>query len=298
MAYLLQQLANAVPLAALYAALAFGYAIAFGVTRRPDITYGALFAFAGQMLLLFTDVGYNRLILILPAALAFGAALALVYTLAAGLFIGRSVIRPLAGTSPNTVIVAAFGLLIVLMETASLALDSRPLWLPPFLNSPVVLWSDGNFVVTLTAIQLLNTGLMAAVVFAGAAVLRYTALGRIWRAVTQEPLAAELCGISTGLVFLVAYGSATLIATLCGLLSTAYYGTMDFGAGMMFGLKVLMIAAVGGYGNPLKSAGGAAALACVETLWSAYGPLLWRDLVVFALLVMLLVASRRERVIP
>ena len=41
MAYLLQQLANAVPLCALYAALAFGYAIGFGVTRRADITYGA-----------------------------------------------------------------------------------------------------------------------------------------------------------------------------------------------------------------------------------------------------------------
>jgi len=49
MAYLLQQLANAVPLAALYATLAFGYSIAFGVMKRADITYGALFAFAGQM---------------------------------------------------------------------------------------------------------------------------------------------------------------------------------------------------------------------------------------------------------
>jgi branched-chain amino acid transport system permease protein len=81
MAYLLQQLANAVPLAALYAALAFGYAVAFGVMKRADITYGALFAFAGQMLVLFTDVGYTRMFLILPAALAFGALIALSYTL-------------------------------------------------------------------------------------------------------------------------------------------------------------------------------------------------------------------------
>ncbi len=298
MAYLLQQLANAVPLAALYAALAFGYAIAFGVTRRPDITYGALFAFAGQMLLLFSDVGYNRLILVLPAALAFGAVLAFVYTLGAGLLIGRSVIQPLAKTSPNTVIVAAFGVLIVLMETASLAMGSRPRWLPPFLNAPVVLWNDISFPVTLTEIRLLDTALMSAIVLGGAAVLRYTAWGRIWRAVNEEPLAAQLCGLSTSRVFLTAYGSATLIATVCGLLSTSYYGTMDFGAGMMFGLKVLLIASVGGYGNPLKSAGGAAALAFAETLWSAYGPLLWRDLMVFTLLVVLLVISRRERVIP
>lgn len=61
MAYFLQQIANAVPVAALYAALAFGYAIAFAVTRRADLTYGALFAFAGQIFVLFADVGWSRL---------------------------------------------------------------------------------------------------------------------------------------------------------------------------------------------------------------------------------------------
>ena len=96
MAYLLQQLANAVPLAALYAALAFGYAIAFGVTKRADITYGALFAFAGQMFVLFTDFGYTRLCLILPGSTCLWCAvIAAVYTLGTGFLVGRSVMLPL-----------------------------------------------------------------------------------------------------------------------------------------------------------------------------------------------------------
>jgi branched-chain amino acid transport system permease protein len=297
-AYLLQQLANAVPLAALYAALAFGYAIAFGVTRRADITYGALFAFSGQILLLFTDFGYSRFILVLPAAIAFGAALSFVYTMGIGLFVGRSIVQPLVRRSPNTVIVAALGVVIVLMETARLASDSRDLWLPPFLNGSIVFWSDGNFKVTLTEIQLINTALMIVIVLIGAAVLRYTSWGRIWRAVTDDALAAELCGTSADRVFLIAYGTSALVATICGILSTSYYGTMDFGAGILFGLKVLLIAAVGGYSDPLRSAGGAAGLGLAETLWSAYGPIVWRDLVIFTLLVFLLVLSRRERVIP
>ena len=73
---------------------------------------------------------------------------------------------------------------------------------------------------------------------------------------------------------------------------------MDFGAGLLFGLKVLMIAAVGGYFDPLRSARGAAAVGLFETMWNAYGPFVWRDLVIFSLLVFLLVLSRRERVIP
>lgn len=298
MAYLLQQLANAIPLAALYAALAFGYSIAFGVTRRADITYGALFAFSGQMLLLFTDVGYTRLFLILPAALALGAAISVAYTMGAGLWIGRSLMQPLSKKSPNTVIVAALGVMIVLMETARLASNTRELWLPPFLNDPVVFWSDGVFSVTLTEIQLINAALMVVIVLIGAAILRYSRWGRVWRAVTDDGLAAELCGTNAGRVFLVAYGTSALLATFCGLLSTSYYGTMDFGAGLMFGLKVLLIAAVGGYSDPLKSAGGAAALGLFETMWGAYGPFVWRDLVIFSLLVFMLVLSRRERAIP
>jgi branched-chain amino acid transport system permease protein len=298
MAYLLQQLANAVPLAALYAALAFGYAVAFGVTKRPDITYGALFAFSGQILLLFTDFGYNKLWLVLPAALALGAAASLVYAMGAGVWIGRSVMLPLVRQSSNTVIVAALGVTIVLMETARLASDTRSLWLSPFLNGHVVFWQSDGFEVVLTEMQLINTALMCGFVAIGAVILKRTSWGRAWRAVTDDPKAAELCGVSAASVFLTAYAAAVLMATLCGILSTAYYGTMDFGAGLMFGLKVLMVAAVGGYSDPLKSAGGAAGLGLVETLWTAYGPVLWRDFVVFSLLVLLLVLSRRERVIP
>ncbi|MGZ9724471.1 branched-chain amino acid ABC transporter permease [Rhizobium miluonense] len=298
MAYLLQQLANAVPLAALYAALAFGYSIAFGVMKRADITYGALFAFAGQMLVLFTDVGYTRMYLILPAAFTFGTVVAVGYTLGTSFLVGRAIMLPLSRKSPNTVIVAALGMMIILMETARLASNTRSIWLPPFLNEAIVFWDSGDFRVTLTEIQLLNTALMILVILAGAYVLRCTGWGRIWRAVTDDAFAAELCGTSANRVFLLAYVASALVATICGLLATSYYGTMDFGAGLMFGLKVLMVAAVGGYSDPLKSAGGAALLGLSETMWGAYGPFLWRDFVIFSLLVLLLVLSRRERVVP
>ena len=114
--YLLQQLANALPVAALYAVLAFGYAIAFGVTRRVDLTYGALFAFAGQIFVLFADVGWNRLWLVLPACLALGAACSLAYTAGAGLLVGRVVMARLLRASPNAVIVAGLGVSLVLMR--------------------------------------------------------------------------------------------------------------------------------------------------------------------------------------
>jgi branched-chain amino acid transport system permease protein len=298
MIYLLQQLANAVPLAASYALLAFGYSIAFAVTRRADITYGAIFAFSGHLTLLFAHFGWDRLWLVLPAALALGAGAGLLGGLAAGFAVGRFVMLPLAKISHNSLLVASLGVLIVLMEGARLAAQTRELWLPPFLNSQVVLWPDPAFPVTLTLIQLLSVAIILAVIGIGQWVLADTRWGRIWRAVADDPLAAELSGTNAARVFVVAYGAAALYAAIAGILATSYYGTMDFGAGLLFGLKVVLISAAGGLGHPLRSAGGAALFALGETLWSGYGPILWRDPVTFSVLVLILVVSRRERLAP
>lgn len=295
MAYFLQQIANAVPVAALYAVLAFGYSIAFAVTRRADIAYGALFAFAAQLFVLFAGYGWNQLWLVLPAALGFGALAALVYSLGAAVLVGRHVMRPLAFSSDNTVVVAALGVVLVLMETARLASDARSLWLPPLLATPVVFWNDAAFPVALTVLQLANTLAMLAMIALGAVFLARSRWGRRWRAVSQDRRAAELCGIDSASVYLSAYALAALFASLTGMLAVSYYGNMDFGAGLVFGVKVLFIAALGGAGNPLRSALGGAAIGLAETMWSAYGPFLWRDVVVIAALVLLLIIFRRER---
>ncbi|MCV9965816.1 branched-chain amino acid ABC transporter permease [Pararhizobium sp. BT-229] len=298
MAYFLQQLASALPIAALYALLAFGYSISFSVTRRADLTYGALFAFSGQIFLLFSDFAWNRLWLVLPAALALGAVLALVYVLGAGLLIGRSIMRRISANSANTVVVVSLGVALVLMELSRIAAETRSLWLPPFLNTPLVLWSDPRFPVTLTVIQLVNTGLMLALVGAGHMFLARSAWGRSWRAVSDDAGAAALCGVDGSRVFVAAYGFSALLAAISGILATSYYGNMDFGAGLVFGVKVLFIAAIGGQTAPLLAALGAAAMGLGETLWSAYGPMLWRDFAIFSFLVLLLVLTRREQFQP
>ncbi|WP_428428154.1 branched-chain amino acid ABC transporter permease [Pararhizobium sp.] len=298
MAYFLQQLASALPIAALYALLAFGYSIAFSVTRRADLTYGALFGFAGQIFLLFSDFAWNRLWLVLPAALAVGAVSALVYTLGAGLLIGRSIMHRLVATSANTVVVVSLGIALVLMELSRIAADTRSLWLPPFLNTPVTLWSDPRFPVTLTVVQLLNTALMLAIVGAGQLFLVRSAWGRAWRAVSEDAGAAALCGVDGRRVFIAAYGFSAFLAAIAGILATAYYGTMDFGAGVVFGVKVLFIAAIGGQTAPVLAAVGAAAMGLSETLWSAYGPMLWRDFAIFSFLVLLLVLTRKQQFQP
>lgn len=295
-AYFLQQAANAVPLAALYSLLAFGYALTFGLTRRAEFTAGTLFAFAGQLLLFFTALGYDRLWLVFPAALALGAVVAFAYTLLAGWVFGARVLRPLAFVSPNAVIVASLALMILLMELVRIASGNRELWLPPLFNTRVTLWNDPAYPVVTTVIQLANVALMVLAVTGGCLLLARTEIGRRWRSVCEDRLAAELLGVNTSAVMVFAALGTAAASALAGILATAHFGSMDFGSGLMFGLKVVMIASVGDPATPWRSAAGAALFGVVETFWGGYVSFVWRDLAMFSMLVAIAVISRRAQI--
>lgn len=295
LAYFLQQILNAAPVAALYAMLAFGYSLSFGLTKRADFTPGALFAFAGQVFVFFTSFGYDRLWLIYPAALGVGAAAAFLYTLLTATLVGDKVIRPLAAVSPNAVIIASLAIMITLMELVRIAADAHDLWLSPFLNAHVVFWHQASFPVILTQIQIINAIGMTLIVLGASFVLARSRIGRQWRAVCDDGRAAELMGINSGAVLVVASLATASVSAVAGIMATGYFGSMDFGSGMMFGLKVVMIAAIGDQSSPAKSAAGAAVFGVAETFWGAYMAYIWRDLAMFSLLVVLAVLMRQER---
>jgi branched-chain amino acid transport system permease protein len=179
-----------------------------------------------------------------------------------------------------------------------LASQMRPIWLPPFLNKAVSLVAISGFSITLTQIQLLNIALMLTALVGCSVFLARSNWGRRWRAVRDDAKAAELFGVDSRALFIEAFVAAALPSAFAGVLMTSYYGTMDFGAGLMFGLKVIMLGALGGYSNPLRSAAGGAILGFAETLWSAFGPLALRDIVMFSGLVLVLVMTRREQSSP
>jgi branched-chain amino acid transport system permease protein len=293
-AYFLQQCLNALPAAALYGLLSFGYALTFGLSRRVDFTPGALFAFSGQVFVFFTAFAWERLWLVYPLALAIGAAAAFFYSGIAGGLIGGRIMGRLDRSSANARIIVSLAVMIILMELVRIAANARDVWLSPFLNDPVVFWRAERFTVVLTRLQVVNVLVMAAVVLTGSAVLARSALGRDWRACADDALAAALMGVDADRMRTGAYLATAALAALAGVLATAYFGAMDFGAGMIFGLKVVMIAAIGEQAAPSRSAAGAALFGVAETFWGAYLPFVWRDIAMFSLLVGLAVWLRRE----
>ena len=292
MAYFVQQCLNGLHSAAIYALLAFGYVAVNGLIRQTNLAYGPVFALSAQILILGSTVAYGAFWLEWWAAIPIGFAVAALYAGAAGAVLSRSVLLPLRAAAPNAFVVATLGAGIVLMELSRLAADSRDVWLPPLLSTPVAVLTASGFAATLTLNQLLGVA-AAFFTLAGLTVmLRRTDLGRRWRAVSDDPLAAALCGVDAMRVIRRSVILSCLLAALAGAIAALHYGNIGFGAGMVYGLKALFVTAAGSYSEPDRASLGAFAYGMGEGLWSGYFPMEWRDAWMLAFLAALLVLRR------
>ena len=228
MLYFLQQVLNGLHAGALYALLAFGYALTNGVLHRTNLAYGAIFAFAGQTMILVAVFGWHVLWLTLPATVALGIVAGLAYAALSGAVLVRCVLGPLASRSPNAMVAATLGVSLVLME-----LGAHRRRDPRFLAAADALHAGDlrrgrrlpGHADRHPAHQL---RLVAAAVAAMSFCLARSRFGRHWRAVSDDPAAARLCGVDVA-VFLQTVLAGALIAGFAGILAALYYGNISFG---------------------------------------------------------------------
>jgi branched-chain amino acid transport system permease protein len=295
MLYFFQQALNGLHSGALYALLAFGYVLTNGILHRTNLAHGALFAFCGQTMILTAVFGYQMLWLTLLAAVALGVVTAFLYAALVSQVLSRNVFEPLAQRTPNAVVVTTLGVLLFLSEASRIAADTHDLWLPPMLAQPIVIAQDATFKATLTLIQLLDCAVaLAALGLASWAFVR-SSFGRRWRAVSDDPKAAAMCGIDVRAVFRHAVLSSGFFAALAGIMAGLYYGNVSFDSGLVYGLKILFVTAVGGYLSPPRAALGAAAFGMAESLWAGYFAVEWRDAWIYLFLVAMLVLAGPRR---
>ncbi|MER9579027.1 branched-chain amino acid ABC transporter permease [Mesorhizobium sp. M0189] len=297
MLYFFQQVLNGLHSGALYALLAFGYVLTNGILHRTNLAYGALFAFCGQTMILTAAFGYQALWLTLLASVALGIVAAFLYAALISHVLSRSIFEPLADRSPNAIVVTTLGILLVLSEASRIAANTHDLWLPPMLAQTIVFAQSASFKATLTLIQLLDCAAVLAAIALAAWGFTHSSFGRSWRAVSDDPKAAAMCGVDVRAVFRRAVLFGGLCAALAGVLAGFYYGNISFGTGLVYGLKILFVTAVGGYLSPLRAALGAAAFGMAESLWAGYFPLEWRDgwMYLFLVAMLVLIGAGRDQ---
>ncbi len=193
--------------------------------------------------------------------------------------LSRSVFQPLADRSPNAIVVTTLGVSLVLMEAGRIAADTHDFWLPPMLAAADRLRSGRRLpgdADAHPARQLRGRGRRRSR-WPPAALAR-SSFGRAGAPSPTIPAAAahvrrRRARACSGTRCCSAASAPRWPASWPAL----YYGNVSFGAGLVYGLKILFVTAVGGYLSPPRAALGAAAFGIAESLWSGYFPVEWRD---------------------
>lgn len=280
----LQSALSALPIAAAYVLLALGFALIHGITGRMNIahgefaTIGAYAGFAGFM----TGGALSTV-----QGLAAGVLFALAAAASAGYIVIRSVFIPLAARQGLMLLVASVGLILVAQEFIRITHAARDVWLPPLLSTPVALTLP-PYVITVTPMQLLIAVACAVMTLSVLAVIAFTRFGHAWRAVSDDPLAAQFMGIDPARILTLSAILSSGLAGMAGLCILFAYGNASHSMGLMLSIKAMVAALIGGLGSPGAAVLGALALVAVETFWVILFGGTYRDAAVFAIMIGLL----------
>jgi branched-chain amino acid transport system permease protein len=288
LAYALQLALNAMTLASIYALLAVGYTLIFGLIGRINLAFGVMAVLGAYVAIngitFSVASGGIPLTLLLPLLLilvgGYGAAL--------GLAVERLVFRPLCGTASQAPLIATLGLGVALQEAIRLTQGAGERWVQPVLSARSVVMASGEFSVTVSAIQ-------AACVLAGLVgfgllwlIVQRTRFGQALRAAADDLGMAALCGVRTSRLLAGAFALAGCYAAIAGMVTLLRYGAIGFYDGWMLGFKALTAAIVGGIGRIGGAALGAILIAGIETAWAGYLTSAYRDVAIFGLLALVL----------
>jgi branched-chain amino acid transport system permease protein len=280
-AYGLQMAVDGLPLASIYALLAAAYSLIYALIGRINFAFGEIAAVGGYAAAMaaLAMLGWP------PAPLLTAAfVLAAVVASAWGFAAARVVFIPLRQARGQQLLVATVGLALFLRELLRLAQGDRSSWMSPQLNQPFALARSGDFVAVTTPMAFVVSAVTLAAGLSLVAIFRYSRLGRELRAYADDPLAAEMMGISPAAVTARAFALSGALAGLAGATMTAAFGGVGYGLSATLTLKGLTAAIIGGIGSLPGAFLGGLIVGAAETGWSALFPIDYRDMAVYALL--------------
>jgi branched-chain amino acid transport system permease protein len=288
-AYWLQQLLVSLPRTAIYALLSVAFALVFGLSGRINLAFGELAAVGSAATVAGASVVLGMGISSPVLGLVAGLAAALFAGAIHGAVGGHFTIARIAGASPQPSLIATVGLSLFLMEYLRLAQSPVTVWLPPIWSEAWPLAKAGEFLVSLTPVTAVTSGIGLLVALSLLWLVQGTGFGRRWRAYADDAGAAALLGVDGPRLLIQTLALAGAMAGLSGMLIVAQYGGLGFAGGFQYGLKALIAAIIGGIGSIPGAMLGGFAVGLFETLWSAYLPIEVRDMALYGALIIFLI---------
>jgi branched-chain amino acid transport system permease protein len=288
---LLQQVVNGLSLGAMYALLALGFTLVYGILELINFAHFNVFmvaSFIGMWALQLLGIsGQSRILtgLELTGALAF----AFFVTMAAGGVIGVAIerlsLRPLRGVRGTAAMITTIGVSFILLNIILLTVGAGSENYPNPL--PTVRWHLGQAVVELR--QLLIWGVALALMVGLHLFVSRTRLGKAMRATAQDAEAARMMGVDVDRVVVTAFFLGSALAGAAALIFGLYYNYTSFIIGYTAGLRAFTAAVLGGIGSIPGAMVGGLIIGLIETLGGQLIAVRWTDVIIFSILVLVLV---------
>jgi len=289
LAYALQQLINGVTLGMIYGLIAVGYTMVYGIIGMINFAHGDVFMIAAFLSLIaltaLSGFGVTSVPLALLLTLVFAAGIASLY----GFTIERLAYRPLRGSFRLAPLISAIGMSIVLQAFAQISQGARVKVIQPQIPGGVQIMNMDGFAVQMTWMQMVIIVTTLVVLGIFTYLVTATPLGRSMRACEQDRKMAGLLGIDTDRTISLTFVIGAALAAVAGLLFLLYYGVIDFFIGFIAGVKAFTAAVLGGIGSLPGAVLGGLAIGLIETFWSAYFSVQYKDVAAFSVLIIVLI---------
>ncbi len=283
----LQQLANGLTIGAIYALIALGYTMVYGVIQLINFAHGEVFvvgAYLALTLLLALGISQPLVGLPLVGLVALVGLAAMAGCGALGVAMERLAYRPLQRAPRLCALITAIGLSFVLQNALMLVYGATDRRFPSLV--PPIRWEVGG--ITVTVLQVIIWASSAALMAAVQALVMRTTLGKAMRATAQDARACALLGIPVNRIVAATFVIGSGLAAVGGVLFGLYYNTVNFHDGYLMGLKAFTAAVLGGIGNIPGAMVGGLVLGVLEGLGAGYLSSQWKNVFAFVVLVGLL----------
>lgn len=306
-----QQLVNGVTLGGMYALIALGYTLVYGILlminfAHSEMFMGGAYVGLGALTLLTSEefiAGVSKTMpflsflgstreffigstfgLIVLFAIVFGIAMITIGIL--GVIIERVAYRPLRHAPRLAPLISAIGVSIFLQNAVLLWVDSKAIPYPPVLPIKTLVNVGG---VTINTIQVLIIVTSLLLLFFLDTFVSKTRVGKAMRATSQDREAAGLMGIDINYPIALAFFIGPALGAVAGIFHGMYYGTVIFNMGFTPGIKSFTAAVLGGIGNLRGAMLGGFVLGIVESLGAGFLSTGYKDVIAFAILILVLI---------
>lgn len=290
MAIFLQQLINGITLGSIYGLIAIGYTMVFGIIGMVNFAHGDVFMVSAFIAMIFFLLLTSVFGMASPVlALILVMIISMVLTSLLNWSIERVAYRPLRGSFRLAPLISAIGMSIVLSNFIQVVQGPRNKPLPPVLSGTVTLMDQDGFAATISYKQILIWVVTAVLLAAFWYVVQKTSLGRAQRACEQDRKMAALLGINVDRTISLTFVMGAALAAVAGSLYLTYYGVVNFSDGFTPGVKAFTAAVLGGIGSLPGAVLGGLLIGLIETFWSGYFSIDYKDVAAFSILAIVLI---------